>query len=70
MEIKDLYKRDAKYDLQQWFELGSLEKVAMYGSTMKVFTSGGFVLGIEHYEGKAIGLAVLGAKVEKMPERS
>lgn len=60
IEIKDNLKRDATYNLQEIFQLGSIKKVVHYANTIRFVTTDGYYIEMDEYEAKRIGLAVLG----------
>jgi len=60
IEIKDNLKRDATYNLQEIFHLGSIKEVVHYASAIRFITTDGYYIEMDEYEAKRIGLAVLG----------
>jgi len=58
--VKDNYKRQANYDLQEAFQLGEIKEVIHYSGTIRFITTEGYYIEMDEYEAKRIGLAVLG----------
>ena len=64
MEIKDLHKRNAQYNLQEWLDIGDIRKVVAYADKFQIFTEG-YMLYISISDVKKLAASLLGIHLQE-----